>query len=76
VIYEWISEAIDDLLGYLEEVLNFVDDFRDMLENFFSLAFDDMKNLIRSLNHKDAVEDFGKKEEGLGSYIYNWIIGS
>jgi hypothetical protein len=63
-IYEWISEAIDGLLGYLEEVLNFVDDFPDMLEDFFSSAFSDMRNLVSSLNPKDAVEGFGKKLEG------------
>jgi hypothetical protein len=35
-IYEWISKTIEDLLGYLEEVLDFVDDFPRMIEEFFS----------------------------------------
>jgi hypothetical protein len=65
-IYERITEAIYDLLGYLEEVLYFVDDFSGILEDFFSSAFDDMKNLASSLNPKEVIWIWSKSLRDLG----------
>jgi hypothetical protein len=38
-IYNWVTEAFEDLLKCMGEILNFVEEFPDMVKDFFSPVF-------------------------------------
>jgi hypothetical protein len=72
-IYPWITEAFEDIVEYLGQVLDFIEEFPEMIELFFVSAFGDIEGLISSLNPKEAVEGFGKTLQGFGNDIYGWM---
>jgi hypothetical protein len=54
------------LLEYIEQVL-------DLVENFFSSSFENIKDLRTSLNPKEAVKGI-EKLESLGEQLVGWFL--
>jgi hypothetical protein len=47
-IYPWVTEASEDIVEYLGQVLDFVEEFPEIIEEFFFPAFGDIEGLISS----------------------------
>jgi hypothetical protein len=39
--YDWKISELDDLLAYIEQVFDFVNDFPSMMKGFFSLIYNE-----------------------------------
>jgi hypothetical protein len=56
-----VTEAFEDIVEYLDQVLDFVENFSEMIEEFFSSALGDIEELIVLLNIKSFLSDIKLK---------------
>jgi hypothetical protein len=68
-----VTEAFEDVVKYMVQILDFVEEILEVIEEFFVSAFRDIKEVISSLNPKETVEGFGKTLQGFRSDLYNWM---
>jgi hypothetical protein len=72
-IYQWVTEAFEDAVEYMGQILDFVEELPVMIEEFFVSAFGDIEQLVSSLNPKETVEGFGKTLQGYGNSILDFL---
>jgi hypothetical protein len=68
-IYQWATEAFEDVVEYMGQILDFVEELPEVIEEFFVSAFGDIEQVVSSLNPKETVEEFGKTLQGFGNDI-------
>jgi predicted PurR-regulated permease PerM len=72
-IYQWVTKAFEDVVEYMGQILDFVEEIPEVMEEFFVSAFGDFEQVISSMNPKETVEGFGKTLQGFGNDIYSWM---
>jgi hypothetical protein len=72
-IYQWVTEAFEDVVEYMGQILDFVEGLPEMIEDFFVSAFGDIEQVVSSLNPKEAVEGFGETLKGYGNSILGFL---
>jgi hypothetical protein len=55
------------------QILDFVEELPEMIEEFFASALGDIEQVVSSLNPKEAVEGFGETLKGYGSSILDYL---